>query len=67
MAYKSSKCPSCGSYLTDVVAVRNDGFSAGKAVLGTALFGPLGGAVGGFSGEKKTTYKCQKCGRTFEV
>ena len=66
MAYKSSQCPSCGSYLTNTIAVRTGGFSVGKAALGGVLLGPLG-VAGGFAGEKKTTYKCQKCGREFEV
>ena len=66
MAYKSSQCPCCGSFMTDTVAVRTGGFSVGKAALGGFLLGPIG-VAGGFAGKKKTTYKCKKCGYTFEV
>lgn len=66
MAYKSSQCPSCGSFMTDKIGERTGGFSAGKAAVGGLLLGPVG-IAGGLLGKKKMTYKCRKCGYTFEL
>lgn len=42
--------------------------SIGKGLVGGALFGPVGAAVGAMSGKRgKTVFRCMDCGRTFEV
>ena len=55
-------CPVCGSFgsLKNVGEERTR-FSAGKAVAGAVLFGPIGLAGGAF-GNKKYRYVCSKCG-----
>ncbi len=51
-------CPVCHSpYIT----TKNKGFSIGKAVVGSVLFGPLG-LIGGASGSNKLRLACMKCG-----
>lgn len=56
------RCASCGS---DRVQLRdvNEGFSYGKAALGTVAFGTVG-AVAGLAGKKTTKYYCPTCGQT---
>ena len=58
------RCASCGS---DRVQLReaNEGFSYGKAALGTVAFGTVG-AVAGLAGKKTTKYYCPNCGQTLD-
>jgi len=42
------------------------GISAGKAVAGGLIAGPIGAVVGGAMGKKKITYACGKCGFSHE-
>lgn len=56
----SIRCANCGS--TRVCeTTKNEGFSVGKAVAGTILFGPIG-AVMGTDGKSKKYYHCSTCG-----
>lgn len=69
------KCPNILCRSTNVVPVSSKkNFKNGKGLvggaIGTALLGPVGGAVGvatGFNGKKKVKFVCQKCGKVFEV
>lgn len=55
------KCPRCKSQLTwQPVQKGRVGASAGKAIVGAALFGPLGALAG--KGKKKVIYQCAQCG-----
>lgn len=56
-------CPKCNS--TQLTA-NPRGFSAGKAVVGTALFGVIGLAAGAI-GNNKIKITCLKCGHEFPV
>ena len=47
------------------VGEETKGFSAGKAIGGAILFGPIG-LVGGALCKKKASYCCGKCGFTYE-
>lgn len=51
-------CPKCGS--TSLTANKK-GFGVGKAVIGTAVAGPIG-LVAGNKGEKKVRITCLNCG-----
>ena len=55
-------CPLCGEMIrwTKVDETRK-GFSAGKAVAGAVIAGPIG-LIGGALGKKKVCYACGKCG-----
>ena len=53
-----ARCPKCGS--TSIQAVRK-GFSFGKALVGTAVFGGVG-AVAGLANDKYQRY-CLNCGK----
>ena len=56
-------CPNCGSTETwRPVAVNKKGLSAGKALVGGVLAGPVGAIVGGVIGKKYTTWACSQCG-----
>ena len=69
------KCPAWGCGSTNVVPVsEKKHFKKGKGLIGgavgTAIGGPLVGAVGlatGFNGKKKVKFICQDCGKVFEV
>jgi DNA-directed RNA polymerase subunit M/transcription elongation factor TFIIS len=52
------QCPRCGS---QQIMGDTRGFSAGKAVVGGLLLGPLG-LLGGLAGSKKVIVRCLKCG-----
>lgn len=54
----SIKCPKCGS--TSISADKK-GFGVGKAVVGSAIAGPIGLAAGNL-GAKKVRVTCLKCG-----
>ena len=62
-----NECPACKNYdgwrYTGEV---KSGLSAGKAVIGGALLGPLGAIAGAASGKHKYRYYCTKCGFTGE-
>ena len=64
MVYRDVVCPVCGSKKWKYVGEQKAGVSAGKAVLGGILFGPVGGLLGGLSGKKKSIYACPDCGFT---
>ena len=54
------RCRFCGSQsLTQDTEHKN--FSAGKAVAGAVILGPIG-AMGGFVGKDKSGYRCAECG-----
>lgn len=59
-------CPICKYAIMSLVSSTETkgGVSAGKAVAGGFLFGPVGALLGGVSGKKQTyrTYRCSKCG-----
>ena len=60
--YAPSSCPSCGDWHSWwPIHTESKGFSAGKAIGGAVLFGPLGLAAGAL-GNVKDTYYCKKCG-----
>lgn len=54
-------CPKCGS--TQIQAMKK-GFSAGKAIVGGAVFGPVG-LAGGAIGANKVQLVCLRCGEKF--
>ena len=60
-------CPYCGSRdVMEIVSKR--GFSAGKALAGGLIFGPIG-LLAGASGQNKIqiTLKCRRCGKSGEL
>ena len=73
--YEGMQCPKCkytwalnpGQHMGIMKAMgtRTGGFSAGKAIAGAVVAGPLGLAAGAL-GKKKTTYRCTNCGYTIE-
>ena len=50
------KCPKCFNEMTPI-GEGTGGFSAGKAVVGGVLLGPIG-LLGGALGKKRVTYQC---------
>jgi len=66
MARIPVKCPNCQSRNFRVMSKTkyHEGFSVGKAVVGTALFGTPGAVIGGLSGKKRYIIKmrCKDCG-----
>ena len=56
------RCEKCGSKNVNQVTEKG-GFSYGKAIAGTIVFGEIG-AVAGINGKEKTIFKCQDCGHT---
>lgn len=61
MGYAPKTCPICKSHNWVKVDTDNKGISAGKAVVGGVLLGPIGLAAGLF-GKKYSTYYCKDCG-----
>ena len=57
------RCPKCGS---TQISADQKGFSAGKAVVGAAVAGPIGLAAGGI-GSKKVIITCLKCGHQWQA
>lgn len=55
-------CPKCHS---THIFCGSERFNAGRAVVGGALFGAAGAAIGGVTG-KKLEFKCMKCGHTWK-
>lgn len=55
-------CPKCGS---QQVVANKKGFSAGKAVVGGLLLGPLG-LLGGNLGSNELMLSCMKCGNRWQ-
>lgn len=58
-----AKCPICGS---TSLTTSKQGFSVGKAVAGTMLFGNTGMLMGAM-GANKMTVTCLKCGHKFNL
>ncbi len=58
-------CPQCGS---PHIALRPGAqVNFGRALVGLALFGPIGGAVGAVTGESQNTITCLDCGVTWSA
>lgn len=57
----SVRCPKCGS---ENIQLMKKGFSAGKAVAGGLLLGPVG-LLGGTLGSNNVMRVCAKCGNKF--
>lgn len=59
-------CPNCQSVKVDFIGNNKKSFSAGKAVGGAVLLGPIGAAAG-FAGKKgkKNQWHCKNCGSLF--
>ncbi len=55
-------CPKCHS---TQIFCGSERFNTGRAVVGGALFGAAGAAIGGVTG-KKLEFKCMKCGHTWK-
>jgi predicted RNA-binding Zn-ribbon protein involved in translation (DUF1610 family) len=52
------RCPMCGS---ESITANQQGFGIGKAVVGAAVFGPLGLMAGNIN-SKKVSITCLNCG-----
>ncbi|NLV77526.1 hypothetical protein EDD65_101178 [Keratinibaculum paraultunense] len=60
-------CPKCKSTSIQYIE-RRKRLSLGRAVVGTALFSPLGGAVGAVTSKKyKGFIKCLNCGHKWKM
>lgn len=57
------RCKDCGSTNVQIITTQQSGYSYGKGLVGTMVFGPIG-AVAGVGGKNKTTskYHCMSCG-----
>lgn len=60
-----ANCPNCGS--NDIQLKRETNVSWGRAIVGYALFGVVGGAVGGITGEDRNVNACLDCGTTWRA
>jgi hypothetical protein len=58
-------CPTCGS--TDIHPTSERAVNVGRAAVGWALFGGLGGAVGAMTGKDKFANYCTECGSTWDA
>lgn len=61
----SAYCPNCGS--SHLQLRRDTNVSWGRAVVGWALFGAIGGAVGAVTGEDRNAIACLNCGTTWKA
>lgn len=57
-------CPICNALPPQwkPTGIQQGGLSAGKAVAGGLLAGPVGAIVGASMGKKQSTYYCESCG-----
>lgn len=61
----SAYCPNCGS---SHLQIRKDSnVSWGRAAVGWALFGAVGGAVGAITGEDRNSVACLNCGTSWKA
>lgn len=62
------KCPRCGSEDVALVGDTGSPLSAGKAIVGGAIAGPAGAAVGAMLGKRShREYVCLSCGHRYEA
>jgi hypothetical protein len=64
-ANNSAYCPNCGS--SHLQLRRDTNVSWGRAAVGWALFGAIGGAVGAVTGEDRNAIACLNCGTTWRA
>ena len=60
-----ANCPNCGS--DHIQLKRETNVNWGRAIAGYALFGIVGGAVGGMTGEDRTANACLDCGTSWKA
>jgi ABC-type multidrug transport system fused ATPase/permease subunit len=60
-----ANCPNCGS--PDIALKRETNVNWGRAVVGYAVFGVVGGAVGAVTGEDRNVNACLDCGTTWKA
>ncbi|WP_373539126.1 hypothetical protein [Chamaesiphon sp.] len=60
-----ANCPNCGS--SDITLKQETNVSWGRAFVGYALFGVVGGAVGAVTGKDRTVNACLDCGSTWKA
>lgn len=60
-----ANCPNCGS--PDITLKRETNVSWGRALVGYAVFGVVGGAVGAVTGEDRNVNACLDCGSTWKA
>ena len=63
---KKVKCPKCKSLDSEVIS-QDKKHSLVKGVVGGAVFGLVGAAVGVSRGAKIVTFRCNNCGNIFEI
>lgn len=56
-----NKCPMCGSASWRCVNVYHTGYSFGKSLIATLLFGKKTGMWFGWLGKRRKMYACQSC------
>lgn len=60
-----ANCPRCGS--ESIQIKRDTNVDWGRAVVGTVLFGVVGGAVGAVTGEDRNANVCLNCGASWQA
>ncbi|MFM1842208.1 MAG: hypothetical protein RLZZ490_944 [Cyanobacteriota bacterium] len=60
-----ANCPRCGS--ESIQIKRDTDVDWGRALVGTVLFGVVGGAVGAVTGEDRNANVCLNCGATWKA